>query len=389
MPATKTYDVAVIGAGVFGAWTAYTLCKAGVSVALLDSYGPANARASSGGESRIIRMGYGADEIYTRWSMRSLPMWKQLFADAHRPELFRQTGVLWIAPGGYRYALDSLGAMNAQGIPAEKLSVADLRERYPQIQFEDDAWAILEPQSGVLLARRAVNAVVEQAEKLGVDFFIGAIKPPTADRRLGEITSSSGERISAGTYVFACGSWLGKVFPDLLASRIFPSRAEIFFFGVPPGSTQFREGVLPTWLYLKDEFYGMPDIEGRGFKVADDRHGAAVDPDTQPRVASTEALDAARTFLARRFPALAKAPVVETRVCQYENTSNGDFLIDRHPEIENVWLVGGGSGHGFKHGPAVGEYVAARVLGDTRERWPVEQRFSLATKLTAQNRSVH
>jgi monomeric sarcosine oxidase len=389
MQAGKTYDVAVIGAGVFGAWTAYRLCRAGVSVALIDSYGPANARASSGGESRIIRMGYGADEIYTRWSMQSLPMWKQLFVDAHRPELFRQTGVLWIAPAGYPYALDSLAAMNTLGIPAEKLSVADLVVRYPQIDFEDDAWGVLEPQSGVLLARRAVHAVVERAEKLGVDFTVGEVKPPQAERRLSDLTTTNGDRISAGTYVFACGPWLGKVFPHLLASRIFPSRAEIFFFGVPAGSTQFREGTLPTWLYLKDEFYGMPDIEGRGFKVADDRHGATVDPDTQSRLASAETLTAARAFLARRFPALASAPVIESRVCQYENTSNGDFLIDRHPEIENVWLVGGGSGHGFKHGPALGEYVSARVLGDPQRHSPIEPRFSLATKLSQQNRAVH
>ncbi len=389
MPATKAYDVAVIGAGVFGAWTAYTLCKAGVSVALVDSYGPANARASSGGESRIIRMGYGADEIYTRWSMRSLPMWKQLFVEAHRPELFRQTGVLWIAPPNYLYALDSFAAMQRLGIATEKLSVADLRERFPQIEFEEDAWGVLEPQSGVLLARRAVHAVVERAEKLGADFRIGAVNPPRAEGRLSDLTTSNGERISAGTYVFACGPWMGKVFPDLLASRIFPSRAEIFFFGVPPGATQFREGTLPTWLYLKDEFYGMPDIEGRGFKVADDRHGPIVDPDTQSRIASAETLEAARAFLARRFPALANAPVVETRVCQYENTSNGDFLIDRHPESENVWLAGGGSGHGFKHGPAVGEYVTARVLGDPKGQSPVEQRFSLATKLSQQSRAVH
>lgn len=389
MPVTKTCDVAVVGAGVFGAWTAFALCKAGVSVALIDAYGPANARASSGGESRIIRMGYGADQIYTRWSMRSLPMWKQLFVDARRPELFRQTGVLWIAPGGYQYALDSLAAMNTLGIPAEKLSIAELRARYPQIDFEDDAWGVLEPQSGVLLARRAVQAVVEQAEKLGVDFRIGAVSPPRVERRLSELTTTNGERISAGTYVFACGAWLGKVFPDALSSRIFPSRAEIFFFGVPAGATQFREGSLPAWLYLKDEFYGIPDIEGRGFKVADDRHGAAVDPDTQSRIASLESFEAARVFLARRFPALANAPVVETRVCQYENTSNGDFLIDRHPEIENGWLAGGGSGHGFKHGPALGEYVAARVLGDPHERSPVEPRFSLAAKLSRQNRAVH
>jgi glycine/D-amino acid oxidase-like deaminating enzyme len=147
---------------------------------------------------------------------------------------------------------------------------------------------------------------------------------------------------------------------------------------------------MPTWIDSKDEFYGMPDLESRGFKVADDHHGPIVDPDTQPRMASVQAIAAARSFISERFPALKNAPIVESRVCQYENTSNGDFLIDRHPDFDNVWLVGGGSGHGFKHGPSLGEYVAALVLQEGASGpLKIEQRFSLATKQSTQNRAVH
>jgi sarcosine oxidase len=390
MPSSKSPDVAVIGSGVFGAWIAYFLRKSGVSVLLLDAYGPANARASSGGESRIIRMGYGADEIYTRWSLRALPLWKSLFAEAGRPELFQQTGVLWIAHEKYQYALDTLAALQEHKIKHERLSLLGLRRHYPQITFDEDAWGIFEPESGVLLARRAVQAVVEQARKIGVEYRDAAVLAPgDATAKITSLKTTTGETISANTFVFACGPWLGKIFPQVLVDRIFPSRQEIFFFGVPPGETRFTQPALPTWLYLKDEFYGMPDLESRGFKVADDRHGPRVDPDTQSRIASTEALDAARKFVARRFPTLKNAPVVETRVCQYENTSNGDFLTDRHPEFDNVWLVGGGSGHGFKHGPSLGEYVAARVTETQAAKNEIEPRFSLATKRTIQNRSVH
>jgi monomeric sarcosine oxidase len=383
------YDVAVIGAGVFGAWSAYELQRSGASVLLVDAYGPANARASSGGESRIIRMGYGADTVYTRWSARSLARWKDLFAQTHRLELFHRTGVLWIASGDNAYAEESLDAMRQYNIPYENIPKAVLRQRYPQISFEDDAWAILEPESGVLLARRAVHTVVDEFVKLGGTFKAAAVEPPSLRGALDSLKTTGGETIEAGAYVFACGSWLGKVIPDVLASRIFPSRQEIFFFGVPPGARQFAMPHLPTWLYLADEFYGMPDIESRGFKVANDRHGERVDPDTQSRIASPAAAEAARAFVARRFPALAGAPIVETRVCQYENTSNGDFLIDKHPHAANVWLVGGGSGHGFKHGPALGEYVAAHVLGHPTPETQLEPRFSLATKQATQNRSVH
>jgi glycine/D-amino acid oxidase-like deaminating enzyme len=94
---SKSYNAVVIGAGVFGSWTAYYLQRAGLSVALIDAYGAANSRASSGDESRIIRMSYGADEIYTRWSHRSLAVWQEFFAGVGRPELFHRTGVLLMA----------------------------------------------------------------------------------------------------------------------------------------------------------------------------------------------------------------------------------------------------------------------------------------------------
>jgi len=384
MAESRKYDVVVIGAGVFGSWTAWFLRKSGAKVLLLDAYGTANSRASSGGESRIIRMGYGGDEIYSRWSMNALPLWKELFASAGRPELFKETGVLWIAHENEKYANDTVATLTKLGTRFEKLTLQSLRARYPQIAFEDDCWGIFEPDSGVLMARRAVQCVVDEAAKIGVDYREEAVRAPSPSRKLTEITTVSGATFGASTFVFACGPWLPKVFPDLLAERIFPSRQEVFFFGVPPGDHRFVSPAMPTWLKLKDEFYGMPDIESRGFKVAFDRHGPKADPDTQSRVPSSEALAIAKEYLVRRFPAMRDAPVLESRVCQYENTSNGDFFIDRHPEMENVWLVGGGSGHGFKHGPSLGQYVAARVT----QGGAVEPRFSLATKQSVQRRSV-
>jgi sarcosine oxidase len=392
VPVQKTFDVIVIGAGVFGAWTALTLRRRGASVALLDAYGPANSRASSGGESRIIRMGYGPSEIYTRWSLRALPLWKELFALSGRPELFQATGVLWVAHENEPYALDTLATLAKCGARFEKIAGDDLRRRYPQFELSDTAWGVFEPDSGVLMARRAVQCVVDEAVRIGAEYFAAAALPPADNARLAEIKMRGGASLSAGSFVFACGPWLPKFFPDLLGERIFPSRQEVFYFGVPPGDSRFSPPALPTWLVLADEFYGMPNLENRGFKLAHDRHGPHADPDSQSRAPSHEAIDAARKYLARRFPALKDAPVVESRVCQYENTSNGDFLIDRHPAMDNVWLVGGGSGHGFKHGPSLAEYAAAQILasaaGRSESASVTEPRFSLATKQTVQRRSV-
>jgi monomeric sarcosine oxidase len=386
-PAVATgdaYDVAVIGAGVFGAWTAYRLSQAGRRVALLDAYGPGNARASSGGQTRVIRMGYGDQEIYPRWSMRSLEVWKSLLTPLGRPGQFQEAGVLWMARGEDALTMKSLATLERLGVVHERLSRSELEKRWPQIDFGPNNWAIFEPESGFLVAFHAVQAVVQMAETTGVEYLQEAVAPPSGTGRLDSVVTRSGKTIRAGTFVFACGPWLPKVFPDLLGERIFPTRQEVFYFGPPPGDERFRPPAMPVWVDFAEEIYGIPDFKGRGFKVAPDRHGPAFDPDTGARFVSPESVAAVRSFVARRVPGLKDAPLVASEVCQYENTSNGDFLIDRHPERENVWLVGGGSGHGFKHGPALGEYVTARLV----EGGAVDPRFSLATKQKVQKRAV-
>ena len=384
MGGQKTFDVAVIGAGVFGAWTAWHLARRGQRVVLIDAYGPAHSRASSGGETRIIRMGYGADELYTRWSQRSLAQWKDFFAATRQP-LFLETGVLWMAGKDHTRLQETKQTLKRCGIPCEELNREALEKRYPQIRLDDINCGILEPKSGVLMARQAVAAVVQDAVRLGAEYRCAQVVGPKGSGCAHEVAASDGEKIAAGQFVFACGPWLGKVFPDVLGTRIFPTRQEVFFFGIPAGDTRFAAPSLPTWLFQEDLVYGMPDIEGRGLKIAFDEHGERVDPDAQSRIVSPAMMKMAQEYVAWRFPALKDAPIVETRVCQYENTSNGDFLIDRHPEMENVWFAGGGSGHGFKHGPAVGEYVAGQLL-DGASREP---RFSLATKDTVQMRAVY
>lgn len=378
-----SFDVAVVGAGVFGSWTAHFLNRAGQRVVLLDAYGPSNDRASSGGESRIIRLGYGPNEIYTRWAQRALGLWTELFTRRGTP-LFHRTGVLWICKPTDRYSLQTLTVLEKVGAKFERLSHAHLAGRYPQIAVDNDAFGIFEPDGGVLMARRAVQAVVEEAVQSGVEYRTAGVIPPSGSGRVATLQLRDGTSVNARTYVFACGPWLPKLFPNLLGNRIVPSRQEVFFFGIPAGDLRFSPPNLPTWINLADEYYGMPDLENRGFKIANDAHGGAVDPDAMDRIASAEGFGSARAYLARRFPGLRDAPLMESRVCQYENTSNGDFLIDRHSDFTNVWLVGGGSGHGFKHGPSLGEYAAGQILGKT----PAEPRFSMATKEAIQKRNV-
>ena len=377
----QSYDAVVIGAGVFGAWTAYDLLRSGRSVALFDAYGAANSRSSSGGESRVLRMGYGPDEIYTRWAMRSRRLWIDFFKRVHQPELFQPTGVLWTTPPGDPRAANTLAAFERCGVAFQSLHSAELEAKYPQIRFSPEQVGIFELEGGVLLARRAVQAVVQAASQEGVDYSAEAVLAPERDC----VKTISGRQLRAAAFVYACGPWLPKIFPGILGGRIRPTRQEVLFFGTPLGDRRFTPPAMPVWLDFSDErrAYTLPDLEGRGFKLAFDRYGAEFDPDTGDRVAT--GLDAAQSFLAERFPALASAPLLESRVCQYENTPTGDFLIDRHPGFNDVWLVGGGSGHGFKHGPAVGEYVTQLIDGV----FPAEPRFSLAGTQSHAERAVH
>lgn len=381
----QTYDTVVIGAGVFGAWTAYRLRESGQTVALLDGYGPANSRASSGGESRIIRMGYGADEVYTRWAARSLALWQDFFREIDRP-LFQRTGVLWLAQAEDPYTLATIATFAKVGVKFERLTLSELEGRFPQFTLGPDAWGVYEPDSGVILARSAVREVVREAVARGVKYLPEAVVAPEGRGRLDSVRTQSRLKLTAANFVFACGPWLPKIFPGLLSEWIRPTRQEVFFFGVKTGDRRFAPPAMPAWVDFRELVYGLPDLEGRGFKLAIDAHGPPFDPDSGERLATAEGLALAREHLARLLPALRDAPVVETRVCQYENTPNGDFLIDRHPDFENVWLVGGGSGHGFKHGPALGEYVAGKV---TQADADSEPRFALSADGKARQRLVY
>ena len=386
LPGSRAH-VAVIGAGVFGAWTAHHLLAAGHRVTLVEPWGPAHSRASSGGESRMTRAAYGKDAIYTRMALDSLPQWKALSARSGLP-IFAETGVLFFFPTEEAYLTDSLAAHRALGLPTEALTAAEMARRFPMIDFTGIRAGLYEPGFGALMARRAVQTLVMRFVRAGGAYVHAAALPPAGRaERLAEVRLSNGERLSADRFIFAAGPWLPKLFPDLLGGRIRATRQEVFFFAPPAGDRRFQPGAMPGWADFNggDIYYGFPDLEGRGVKFAHDAHGAQVDPDSQSRRPSESALADVVAFRDRRFPLLRGAPLTEARVCQYENSSNGDFLIDDHPRWSNVLLLGGGSGHGFKHGPEVGRYAAARLFGSVKP----EPRFGLSTKAEVQNREVH
>jgi glycine/D-amino acid oxidase-like deaminating enzyme len=366
----KARHVVVVGAGAFGGWTALELRRRGARVTLVDAWGPGNARASSGGETRVIRATYGARGIYTHLAVQALALWKENAARWHR-KLYHGIGMLWLVESDDREEQAALPLLKEAGVAFEQLSGAETARRYPQINCERVRWAIFEREAGYLTARVACATVLEGFLAEGGEYRQLALeRPAPVQGELQGVKLSDGTTVTADAYVFACGPWLGPLFPDVIGERVRPTRQEVYFFGTPAGDRRFTDATLPVWGDHGPHFwYGIPGNEWRGFKVADDTRGPPFDPTVGERIPSAAGIAAARAYLAYRFPALSAAPLVEARVCQYEQSPDEHFIIDRHPRAANAWLVGGGSGHGFKHGPAVGELVAGLVLaGETAPR---------------------
>ncbi len=366
----KKTSIAVIGAGAFGGWTALCLLERGAQVTLLDAWGPGNSRASSGGETRIMRCTYGPDQPYTELAARSLKLWKKYERQWNR-QFFHPSGVLWmVSSKDDAYERGSLHALRDAGVKFLELSTTQMKKRWPQINFSGVDWGILEADSGYLEARASCQAVVDVFMALGGVYRQLAVLPSGVDESsVKELRFADGTHLKTDLYVFACGPWLGQLFPKALGNLIQPTKQDIFFFGPPAGEVHFNDTQIPVWGDHGDRFfYGIPGNFSRGFKVADDTRGEPFNPTSGERIVSQETLKRVRDYVGFRFPALRDAPLIETRVCQYEQTSDSGFIVDRHPQMNNVWLLGGGSGHGFKHGPALGKLMAEMILKDTKTR---------------------
>lgn len=357
--------IAIVGAGAFGGWSALYLLRGGAKVTLLDEWGPGNSRSSSGGETRVIRGAYGPDQPYTKLAARAMELWKE-HESQWKQKFFYPIGVLWMVEGAGEFERGSLPLLEGSGIPFEQLAVGEMAQRWPQINFDGITWGIYEPQSGYLSARGSAQAVVDHFVDEGGEYRQAAVAAEgIGEGGWRELTLSDGSKLTADIYVFACGPWLGKMFPRTVGENFIATKQDVFFFGTPAGDTRFDEGNIPVWADHGERFmYGIPGNQGRGFKIGDDTRGPQFDPTSGERFVDSARLDQARRYLAHRFPGMKDAPLIETRVCQYEDTTDHNFIIDRHPANAKGWIVGGGSGHGFKHGPALGEMVARLVMKD-------------------------
>jgi len=336
--------VIVCGAGVFGAATARHLAREGWDVTLVEPVAAGHVRAGSGGESRLIRCSHGSDAWHSRSARRALELWREI-----DPALVVQAGVAWFARREDGWEADSERTLRELEIPCERVDPATL---FPSVRSDDLAFTLFEPEAGILRARDATRTLAVQAVAAGARVVNGAARPDGARVRVDD------EVLEADHVVWACGAWLQQLFGDVLSLRI--TQQDVTFFGAP---AQWATPGVPGWVDYDGAYYGLGDHDGRGVKVCPDIEGPPIDVDAADRFVQPENVAAARAYVAHRFPALAGAPLVGTRVCQYEITPDTRFVIAPHPELPSVWLMGGGSGHGFKHGPALAERMPGWLTG--------------------------
>jgi sarcosine oxidase len=365
----KSPDIAVIGAGAFGGWTAYHLRKMGARVTLVDTWGPGNSRSTSGDETRGVRTSYGDRPhgvLWAKWANESIKRWKawdEEFGRTMQAKVFHTTGDLILRKDWEPYLKDTRQNWDTAGIKYEVLTPNDVRSQYPVIDCKEIGVVLYEPNAGVVRARRACETVAEAFKRNGGEVVVARALPSLANGgRLQDVALSSGETLRAGKFVFACGPWLWKIFPEFLRSRLRTPMGNVFYYGTPVGDNRFVAPYLPSFNF--PGITGWPALpnDARGFRVRVGG-GTQTDPDTSQRWIDPSNFTRPRQFIMDRFPLLIDAPLLETRSCHYELTVTRNFYIDTHPEWPNVWIAGGGSAEGFKFGPMVGDYVAKRVMG--------------------------
>ncbi|GAA0385197.1 N-methyltryptophan oxidase [Acrocarpospora corrugata] len=331
----------MVGAGIWGTSLALRLAESGWRVTLIEQYAPGHLRQASAGETRLLSCSHGHDDWYARMAWKARDGWRRLGERAGE-EVFLETGVMLFARQEHGWEAASTQVLKNLDIPFEVLDPADAGRAFPDFRGDDLSFVLREPRSGVLRARRATQLTARLAQAAGVTMVRAEARPaPGGGVRV------DGETRTADRVVWACGAWL----PALFDLPLTVTRQDTLHFDAPAAWAS-----IPAYAEYDSSAYGHGDLDGLGMKATSDVEGPPYDPATGTRQILPASETLARDYLRRRFPALAAAPVLFSQVCQYALTADAEWIIAQVRAGE--WVLGGDSGHGFKHAPALADYLA-------------------------------
>jgi len=374
----KTYDIIIIGAGIMGASAAVEAVRRGATVALIDQAQIPNPRAASFDHSKVFRFSY-PDSLYARMAVDALRLWRALEDDTGE-KILTTTGLLLLGCSQQSFEIESFETLRSLGLEAEMLTIDEIAHRFPQFNTEAFKYGVFDPSGAILQAESAVRASVEIVRRLGADVIEGEriIDLKGSASRIESVITEKGNARGCERVIVASGPWTKKLLP-FLENRLKTTRQEVIYFEpqtsdsdrVSP-SNNFHIGHFPIFIALDTGFYGFPIHNAGAMKIANHNKGVPIDPESFSDEVRQESILQCRQFFTEFIPALADWRVSQTRVCIYNNTPDDDFIIDRHPEFDNVVIATGFSGHGFKFGPLIGR-IAAEMITNGNHTYDAER----------------
>jgi monomeric sarcosine oxidase len=367
----ESYDVVIIGGGVMGTSAACEIARSGAKVAIIDQAALPNPRGASVDYSKVFRLAY-PDPFYVKMAVDALKLWRDL-EEATSTRMLSQTGALLVGSQGTSFETMCYDALRQLSLEAEMLSSREAADRFSEFNPDAFSYAVFDPSGAIIHAEAAVRSLVEMARRLGVRIIEGERASGIERGVTACVMTETGRKLYCRTAIAASGPWTRELMPEL-SSVLTTTKQEVFYF--EPSGGGFDAASFPIFIALDTGFYGFPIHHEGAMKIANHQKGEAVEAYSIEDAIDDRSIEACRDFFRSYIPALAAARLKEARVCMYNNTPDDDFLIDWHPELDNVLLVTGFSGHGFKFGPLIGR-IASELLIEGRTRYPIE-RFRLA-----------
>ncbi len=366
----SSFDVAVVGLGAAGSSLVRSLALDGISTIGFDQFHPPHEIGSSHGETRLTRVANGEGDVYAPMALRSIEIWRELEQETGE-ELFVECGAIIISNPDQvaerivrkNFLRETQSVAERFGIPHEILDAEEIRYRFPHFGISDSDRAYYEPGAGYLKPELCISTQLAAAQRIGASLRFGTKVQSIEGRGGGVVITTNDESLEVGRVAVCAGPWAGELLGPPFLAALKPYRQTLHWF---PIDGEYKEawqaGPAFTWPHgtgSGDFFYGFPYLPSTGFaKVGTEGFAATTHPDLSLSIDQNAAWQVFERHLRGRLLGLHPTGAV-SKSCQYTVTSDFQFVIDHHPDNENIWIISACSGHGFKHSPAVGEAVAA------------------------------